>query len=178
MHALHRLWFAYKSSKSEANIEKMEHYARAIQEVQEDIGLKTTSFPHLGIYGDQLTLYDHSTREIKVRSYVDHSELKAHLELEEEKKKLEKIVPFIQLETVVEKEKGEVLVTITDEIPHPPKYRIKHPNRMHYSKKRDYEWICEKCDEIVPPNKNHICERKEKVGHIITFSDEIPFREG
>jgi hypothetical protein len=25
-------------------------------------GLRTTSFPQLGIYGDQLTLYDHSTR--------------------------------------------------------------------------------------------------------------------
>src|SRR5678815_4703702 len=61
MHALRRLWFAYKSSKSEENIAKMKHYARAIQEVQEDMGLKTTSFPHLGIFGDVLVFRDHKT---------------------------------------------------------------------------------------------------------------------
>jgi hypothetical protein len=107
MHALHRLWIAYKISKSEANIGKMKHYARAIQEVQEDMGLRNTSFPQLGIYGDQLTLYDHSTsrkdRPAKVLFQADLSELKKLQELEELEdqkqeivKKLSEIAPLIQ----------------------------------------------------------------------------------
>ena len=124
MHALHRLWIAYKISKSEANIGKMKHYARAIQEVQEDMGLRTTSFPQLGIYGDQLTLYDHSTsrkdRPAKVLFQADLSELKKLQELEELEdqkqeivKKLSEIAPLIQPDM----EKGQELVIITDEIP-------------------------------------------------------------
>jgi hypothetical protein len=30
-------------------------YAKAIQDVQKDMGIKTTSFPHLGLYGDILS---------------------------------------------------------------------------------------------------------------------------
>lgn len=180
MHALHRLWIAYKISKSEANIGKMEHYAGAIQEVQEDMGLKTTSFPQLGIYGDQLTLYDHSTsrkdRPAKVLFQTDHSELNQLQEPEDQKqeivKKLNEIASLIQPDI----EKGEELVIITDEIPRPPKYRIKHENRMHFSKKRDQEWICEECGETVHANKNHICKHKEQ-GNVLTMSDESPFRE-
>ena len=63
MHALHRLWLAYKISKSEANIDKMEHSAKAVQEVQEDMGFETTSFPHLGIYGDKLILLNTNLEE-------------------------------------------------------------------------------------------------------------------
>jgi uncharacterized protein (DUF2249 family) len=72
-------------------------------------------------------------------------------------------------------EKGEELVIITDEIPRPPKYRIKHENGMHFSK-IDQEWLCEECGETVHANKNHICKHKEQ-GNILTMSDEIPFRE-
>lgn len=82
MHALHRLWFAFKISKSEANIDKMVHYARAIQQVQEDMGLKTTSFPHLGLYGDILVLYEHKNQKAVEE---DHSELKTSQELLEKK---------------------------------------------------------------------------------------------
>jgi len=34
----------------------MKKYAKAIQSVQKDLGIKTTSFPHIGIYGDELVL--------------------------------------------------------------------------------------------------------------------------
>ena len=85
MHALHRLWFAFKISKSEANIYKMEHYARAIQEVQEDMGLKTTSFPHLCLYGDIFTLYERKNQKAVLE---DHSELKASQELLEKKQEI------------------------------------------------------------------------------------------
>jgi hypothetical protein len=224
MHALHRLWFAYKSSKSEENIAKTKHYARAIQEVQEDMGLKTTSFPHLGIFGDVLVFRDHKTGQYGEE--IDHSELKERQEFEEERKKFEEIAPLIQadiekgeelliitddipqleeqkeeidknleiaplIEPDIEKgeelliitddipqleEQKEELLIITDEIPRPPKYRIKHENRMHFSKKRDQEWICEECGETVLANKNHICKHKEQ-GNVLTMSDEIPFRE-
>jgi hypothetical protein len=118
MHALHRLWFAYKSSKSEANIAKMEHYARAIQEVQEDMGLKTTSFPHLGIYGDVLVFRDYKTGQYGEE--IDHSELKEKQELEEEKEKFEEIAPLIEQEiekAESEAEQEEEIVTIADKIP-------------------------------------------------------------
>jgi hypothetical protein len=187
MHALHRLWFAYKSSKSEENIAKMKHYARAIQEVQEDMGLKTTSFPHLGIFGDVLVFRDHKTGQYGEE--IDHSELKERQEFEEERKKFEEIAPLIKADIEkgeelliitddipqLEQQKEELLI-ITDEIPRPPKYRIKHENRMHFSKKRDQEWICEECGETVLANKNHICKHKEQ-GNVLTMSDEIPFRE-
>ena len=32
MNALHKLWFAYRNSKSESNIAKMERYAKAIED--------------------------------------------------------------------------------------------------------------------------------------------------
>lgn len=47
---------------------------------------------------------------------------------------------------------------------------------MHFSKKRDQEWICEECGETVHANKNHICKHKEQ-GNVLTMSDESPFRE-
>lgn len=185
MCALQRLWTAYKNSKTLANIDKMEKYARAIQDVQEDLGLKTTSFPHLGIYGDQLTLYDYSpNREdgtSRILVYADHSHLKEKQEMEEAKEKLEQDVSsLIMLEPDVEK--GEELLTIADEIPQLKvkanlRPRVRHENRMHYTKKRDYEWVCEKCDETVPPNKNHICELKQHEKNVLTMTDDIPFLE-
>ena len=51
----------------------MKKYARAIQEVQEDMGIKTTSFPHLGLYGDVLIL---NNKEKKRLVFEDHSALK------------------------------------------------------------------------------------------------------
>ena len=190
MHALHRLWFAYKSSKSEENIAKMKHYARAIQEVQEDMGLKTTSFPHLGIFGDVLVFRD------KTGQYgeeIDHTELKEKQELEEEREKFEEIAPEIEQE--LEKGEGEgegeqlKLIAFIDEIPKleaepkpqpEPRYRIKHDNKMHYSKKQKEEYDCEECGERVPAGKNHICENKDKKEEelddsILVFTDDIPF---
>jgi hypothetical protein len=173
MNALRKLWIAYKISISQKNIAKMEQYARKIQEVQEDMGLATTSFPLLGIYGDHFTLYDHSTPEYRVVTFEDHSALKEKQQIEEAKKKLEEIIPLIQPDF----EKGESLVTYPDEYSTEKEektYRIKHENRMHYKKGKEEEWMCENCDEIVPPGKNHICNRKWS--EVVTYSDEIPFR--
>ena len=170
MNALRKLWIAYKISISKKNITKMEQYARKIQEVQEDMGLETTSFPHLGIYGDRFTLYDHSTPEYRVVTFEDHRALKEEQQMQEAKEKLEEAIPLIQQDL-------ENVLTFADEYPtesQKEKYRIKHENRMHYKKKRDEEWTCDNCEEIVPPGKNHICNRKWS--SVITFSDDIPFR--
>lgn len=173
---LNRLWYGYKMSLKEAKIEKMEHYARVIQETQEDMGLKTTSFPHLGIYGDVLVFRDYKTGQYGEE--IDHSELKEKQNMEEAKEKFAEIAPLIERELVELKpdiEKGEQLITIPDEIPQPKyRYRVKHGNRMHYSKKREEEWVCEECGETVTPNKNHICETNS---NFVTFADTIPFRE-
>lgn len=175
MNKLSRLWCAYMARKKANDIEKMEKYARAIQETQEDLGLKTSSFPHLGIFGDTLVFYDQNTHEPITQ--IDHSELKEKQDMEETKEKFAEIAPYIEL--VPDVEKGEELVTIADEIPQPkqePRYRVRHGNRMHYTKKREEEWTCDKCDEIVPPGKNHICNLKEEEGsNVVTMTDDIPF---
>src|ERR1044071_6326173 len=51
--AMRKMWFGYfKSMCDEKDLGKMKKYAKAIQSVQNDMGIKTTSFPHLGIFGD------------------------------------------------------------------------------------------------------------------------------
>jgi hypothetical protein len=174
MNKLNKVWWGYLRSKNENNIERMEHYARQIQDVQEDLGLKTTSFPHLGIYGDQLTLYDHSMSRKdsppKVSVYIDHIQ-ELEEQNEERDKELQEIAPLIE----ADESKGEELITISDEIPQPKhRYRVKHGNRMHYGNKRSEEWVCENCDETVPANKNHICKNKEEE-NLLIITDDIPF---
>ena len=149
MHALHRLWFAYKISKSEANIDKMEHYARAIQEVQEDIGLKTTSFPHLGIYGDKLILYEYSSRGRKMAVEVDHCHLKEKPQFEEEKKKLEENISTLAMPLEPYEEKGEELITIADEIP----FHLKEKAQFEEEKKKLEENISTLAMPLEPMKK-------------------------
>ena len=70
---LRKLWFAYHKSRHEENLERMKKYADAIQKVQEDMGIKTTSFPHLGLYGDVFILNNRKGERIVCE---DHSEMK------------------------------------------------------------------------------------------------------
>src|SRR4029078_539990 len=54
---LRKLWYAYRRAiGTDKDIDKMKKYAKAIQEVQKERGIKTASFPHLGIFGDALIL--------------------------------------------------------------------------------------------------------------------------
>lgn len=195
MNALRKLWRAYFGELNAANVAGMQKRARAIQEVQEDMGLKTSSFPHLGIYGDNLIFYD---KDGKVKTEIDHSELKEKEEMEEAKERLHEAVERAELSLEpdvndIPVEQGGNLITIPDEIPppqinyddeegkeqerqqHEPRYRIKHSNRMRYGKKRDEEWTCELCGDIVPPKKSHICGYKEEED-VITMTDDIPFQ--
>jgi hypothetical protein len=50
---MRKMWYGYhKAMNDEKDLVKMKKYAKAIQSVQKDMGIKTTSFPHLGIFGD------------------------------------------------------------------------------------------------------------------------------
>ena len=83
MGKLYKLWRGYTIAKTnEKDIERAIGFAKDIQKVQEDLGLKTTSFPHLGIYGDIFKLY-----ETKKRPAVEenHSHLKESQQLLEKK---------------------------------------------------------------------------------------------
>ena len=86
MGKLYKLWRGYSIAKAKENdIERARGFAKDIQKVQEDLGLKTTSFPHLGLYGDIFMLY-----ETKKRPAVeeDHSHLKESQKLLEKKQEL------------------------------------------------------------------------------------------
>ena len=47
--ALHKAWKGYVIAKNKDEYEKMEHYARIIQESQHDIGLEVSSFDNIGM---------------------------------------------------------------------------------------------------------------------------------
>src|SRR5437867_4510063 len=71
---LAKLWHGYHRARLEnEGIERMEKYARAIQDVQKDMGIKTTSFPHLGLYGDVFILNNKDGERVV---FEDHSALK------------------------------------------------------------------------------------------------------
>jgi hypothetical protein len=79
---LRKLWKAYHISCYEKNIKRMIKYAKAIQVVQKDMGIKTTSFPNLLLYGDIFKLLEHKNQKAVEE---DHSELKYSQELLEKK---------------------------------------------------------------------------------------------
>ena len=71
---LRKMWYAYrKAFHDDKDLDKMKKYAKAIQSVQKDLGIKTTSFPHIGIYGDELILNNKQGERIV---FEDHSALK------------------------------------------------------------------------------------------------------
>jgi len=116
---LRKLWNAYHISRCyEKNIERMIKYAKAIQDVQKDMGIKTTSFPHLGLYGDVLVLNDKREKRLV---FEDHSALKKKQE-EYEKWQVEQAENAKKIQEKLQKpdkEKGEKIVTFADDVsPH------------------------------------------------------------
>jgi len=47
--ALHKVWKGYTIAKNKDEYDKMELYARRIQELQHDLGLEVSSFPNIGM---------------------------------------------------------------------------------------------------------------------------------
>jgi len=113
-----KMWIGYHIAMNGADgsksFKKMKKYAKAIQDVQKDMGIKTTSFPHLGLYGDVFILNNKNDERI---AFEDHSALKKKQE-EYEKWQVEqsKIAKKIQEKLQKpDKEMGEKIVTFADD---------------------------------------------------------------
>lgn len=149
---LRKMWFGYhKSINYEKDLEKSKKYAKKIQEVQEDMGIKTTSFPHLGLYGDELVLNDKAKGKLV---FEDHSALKAKQEAYKkwQVENAKKIQEFLQQP---DKEKGQKIITFADD---------KYPLEIE-----EEDW------EITVP---HLLQPDEELGQErIVMTDNIPFRK-
>lgn len=201
---LKKLWYAYhKARETDNDIHKMEKYAKAIQDVQKDMGIKTTSFPHLGLYGDVLVL---KNKEKNRLVFEDLSALKKKQEeyekwqAENAKKIQEKLQKpdkakgeFIETfaddvspyemedneETVPEllkpdEKKGEEILTITDDLPFQKK--LQKPN------KKKGESILTIADDVAPheiieAETEEVSEllEPEEEDEILVITDDIPF---
>ena len=102
MGKLYKLWRGYIITKANENdIERARGFAKDIQKVQEDLGIKTTSFPHLGIYGDVFKLYE---KVDKLGVEEDHSHLKESQKLLEKKQEI--ITLADEMNKIFKEEKG------------------------------------------------------------------------
>ena len=147
---MRRLWHGYHRARLDENsIEKMEKYARAIQSVQKDMGIKTTSFPHLGIFGDIFVLNNKNNERVK---FEDHSAMKR--KQEEYEKWQAQNSKEIQEHLQANLEEGQEIITFPDDV---------YP----------YEKVePEEDEEIVP----HMLEADEEAGEeLIIMTDDIPF---
>src|SRR6188508_1345020 len=150
---LKKMWFAYHKARDyDRNIETMEKYAKAIQSVQKDLGIKTTSFPHIGIYGDELILNNKQGERIV---FEDHSALKKKQEAYEkwQAENAKKIQAKVLKPDI---KKGEAIVSLADE---------------SFRKKRFVE--NEDSEGYLIPDVLHADE--EAGEERITFADDIPF---
>jgi hypothetical protein len=148
---MHRLWHGYHRARNpEQDIKKMEKYARAIQGVQKDMGIKTTSFPHLGIYGDVFILNNKKGKRVV---FEDHSALKKKQD-EFEKWQAQNSKEIQEHIQKPNREAGEEIVTFPDDV---------YPHKI----------IEPEDDEIVP----HMCVPDEEAGEeLIVMTDDIPFK--
>ena len=146
---MRKMWWAYKNALQHQKLEKMEKYAKAIQGVQKDMGIKTASFPHLGLYGDVFILNNKKGERIVLE---DHSALKAQQDrydawMARKAKKLQAkaLRP--------DKQKGEYIESFVDE---------------SFSEKY--------VDEDMTPLIPDVLEPDEEAGEeLITMTDDIPF---
>jgi hypothetical protein len=146
---MRKLWYGYhKARLDEKNYEGMVKYAKAIQNVQKDMGINTTSFPHLGLYGDVLIPNDKKGNRI-IRE--DHSELKKKQEKYEiwQVENARKIQEYLQKPVM---DKDEVIETIIDDV---------------------YPYVTEYNEQTVP----ELLEPNEEEGEeALNIPDNIPFK--
>ena len=146
---LRKMWFGYhKARHDEMSYAGMVKYARAIQQVQKDMGIKTTSFPHLGIYGGIFVLNNKDGKRIV---FEDHSALKKKQEKYEkwQAENAKKIQEKLQRP---DKEKGETIEEFADDV---------YPHEM------------EENEETVPD----LLEPDEEKGEdVVVITDDFPFK--
>ena len=177
--ALRKLWYAYRRAiGTEKDIEKMKKYAKAIQNVQKDMGIKTASFPHLGLFGDELIL-----RPKNGVGVIDNNSTlkKKQEEYSCEKQDYENTVPML---LKPDKEKGEEIQILVDPIPFPRRHRRRRNRNGDSSLPIPYDEIPdEELDEI--PEKELEAEiedavpallKPEQDEEVLILSDNIPFR--
>ena len=154
---MRKMWLGYhiamNGGEGDRSFEKMKKYAKAVQEVQEDMGIRTTSFPHLGLYGDVLVLNNKEKNRLVVEN---HTALKKKQDAYEkwQAENAKKIQEVLQKP---DKEKGEVIVTFADDY---------GPSLMD----DDID-----DDDIVPDLLEPDVEKGER---ILTITDDIPFQSG
>jgi len=146
---LRKMWWAYKHALGDQNLKQMEKYAKAIQAVQKDMGIKTTSFPHLRLYGDELILNNKKGERVV---FEDHSALKKQQDeydewMAQNAKKIQQNV------SKPDKQKGEVIETYAD-------------NSFSEKYEEDDK------DYLVP---NALVPDEEEDEELITMADDIPF---
>jgi len=108
---LRKLWYAYRRAiGTDKDIDKMKKYAKAVQDVQKDMGIKTASFPHLGLYGDALIL---NAKNGKSRVSENYS--KKEKRGEYEKCQMENSIK-IQESLKPDILNGEAIVTLVDDV--------------------------------------------------------------
>jgi hypothetical protein len=111
-----KMWIGYhiamNGADGDRSFEKMKKYAKAIQDVQKDMGIKTTSFPHLGLYGDVFILNNKQGERIV---FEDHSALKKKQE-EYEKWQAENAKKIQEKLQKPDKEKGELIQVFADDV--------------------------------------------------------------
>jgi len=153
---LKKMWYSYhKARDSDKDIEKMEKYAKAIQGVQKDLGIKTTSFPHLGIYGDEFILNNKQGERVV---FEDHSALKAKQEAYE-KWQAENAKQIQANVLKPDKEKGETIESFVD---------------VSFREKRKYEPGEDSEGYLIPD----VLQADEEEGEEkITMTDDIPFED-
>jgi hypothetical protein len=149
-----KMWIGYHIAMSGADgdrsFEKKKKYAKAIQDVQKDMGIPTTSFPHLGLYGDVLVLNNKEGQRVV---FEDHSALKEKQE-KYEKWQAENAKKIQEKLQKPDKEKGEVIEEFADDA---------SPSEMQEADE----------DEIVPELLEADEEKEEE---IVTMTDDIPFQ--
>jgi hypothetical protein len=154
---LAKLWNGYHRARLEnEGIERMEKYAKAIQDVQKDMGIKTTSFPHLGLYGDVFVLNNRKGERIV---FEDHSALKEQQEEYDkwEAERAENAKKIQQELQKPEKEKQEELESFADDF------------GPSYIEEKDEDEEEEKFPNQLEPDE-------EEGETTITMVDDIPFK--
>jgi hypothetical protein len=147
---LRKMWYGYhKARRDEKNYERMVKYAKAIQDVQKDMGIKTTSFPHLGLYGDVFILNDKNGNRAV---FEDHSAQKKKQE-EYEKWQAENAKNIQKNLQRPDKEKGEVIETFADDV-------------FPYEMEDNVQTV----PQLLEPDE-------EKGEEILTIPNDIPFQK-
>jgi hypothetical protein len=154
-----KLWHGYHRARiGGERIEQMEKYAKAIQNVQKDMGIKTTSFPHLGLYGDVFVLNNKKGERVV---FEDHSALKAQQD-EYDKWAAERAENSKKIEQELQrpdKTKLEELETFADDV------------GPSYIEEKDPQ------EENEEPQVPDLLEPDEEEGEtVITMADNLPFK--